>query len=94
MGVQMMAPAGGVIFGIVLCAICCYALDRKFEECVAISTVLAVISVFGVFGSHNDVIDPATGVRGPEHQTLGRASHVAAIARHVVQRGFNPRLLS
>ena len=71
MGVQMMAPAGGVIFGIVLCAICCFALDRKFEESVFISCASAILSVFGVFGSHNDVIDPGTGVRGPEHQTLG-----------------------
>lgn len=71
MGVQMMAPAGGVIFGIVLCAISCFALDRKFEESVLISVCSAVLSVFGVFGSHNDVVDKGTGVRGPEHQTLG-----------------------
>jgi len=71
MGVQMMAPAGGVVFGIVICAICCYALDRKFEEAVFISAMSAILSVFGIFASHNDVIQPGSGVRGPDHQTLG-----------------------
>jgi len=71
MGVQMMAPAGGVVFGIILCAICCFALDRKFEESVFISCVSALLSLFGIFASHNDIVDMGTGVRGPEHQTLG-----------------------
>merc|ERR550537_1141034 len=71
MGVQMMAPAGGVIFGIVICAICCFALDRKFEEAVFISAMASILSVFGMFASHNDVIQPGSGVRGPDHQTLG-----------------------
>jgi len=71
MGVQMMAPAGGVVFGIGIAAISCFALDRKFEESFIISVIFAILSVFGVFGSHNDLIDPNTGVRGPEHQTLG-----------------------
>ena len=71
MGVQMMAPAGGVVFGIALCAICCFAIDRKFEECVFMSVICSIFSVFGIFASHNDLVDPTTGVRGPEHQTLG-----------------------
>jgi hypothetical protein len=71
MGVQMMAPAGGVVFGIGLCAICCFAIDRKFEECVFMSVICSIFSVFGIFASHNDLIDPTTNVRGPEHQTLG-----------------------
>ena len=62
---------GGVIFGIVICAICCFALDRKFEEAVFISAMASILSVFGMFASHNDVIQPGSGVRGPDHQTLG-----------------------
>jgi hypothetical protein len=61
MGLQMMAPAGGVIFGVGLCIICCFALDRKFEEAVVTSVLASVLSVFGLFGSHNDIIDRASG---------------------------------
>jgi len=71
MGVQMMAPAGGVVVGIGLCAISAFAIDRKFEECVLFSIIGMICSVFGVFGSHNDLIDPNIGVRGNRHQTLG-----------------------
>lgn len=71
MGVQMMAPAGGVVFGMGLCALACFAIDRKFEEAVFLSILGIITSLFGFFASHNDVIDPKTGVRGADHQTLG-----------------------
>ena len=35
------------------------------------SVICSIFSVFGIFASHNDLVDPTTGVRGPEHQTLG-----------------------
>ena len=71
MGVQMMAPGGGAVFGVVVAAVCCFAIDRKFEESAVLSLVAAILSVFGIFASHNDLVDPTNGVRGPEHQTLG-----------------------
>jgi AGZA family xanthine/uracil permease-like MFS transporter len=70
MGVQMMAPAGGVVFGMGMCAIACFAIDRKFEEACILSFLAIFASLFGIFASHNAVID-MNGVRGSDHQTLG-----------------------
>ena len=71
MGVQMMAPGGGAVFGVVLATVSCFAIDRKFEESAVLSLVAAILSVFGIFASHNDLVDLTNGVRGPEHQTIG-----------------------
>lgn len=32
---------------------------------------MCFLSLFGFFASHNDIIDPSTGVRGPRHEKLG-----------------------
>ena len=71
MGVQMMAPGGGAVFGVVLATVSCFAIDRKFEESAEVSLVAAILSVRGIFGAHNDLVDLTNGVRGPEHQTIG-----------------------
>ena len=71
MGTQMMSAAGGTIVGIFLTCIACFAIDRQFKKCVIVCFFMSFLSLFGFFASHNDLIDPTNGVRGPRHQTLG-----------------------
>ena len=71
MGIQMMSAAGGTMCGIFLCCIACFAIDRSFHKCVVVSFFMCFLSLFGFFASHNDLIDPSTGVRGPRHEKLG-----------------------
>jgi len=71
MGIQMMSAAGGTMCGIFLTCIACFAIDRSFHKCVVVSFFMCFLSLFGFFASHNDIIDPSTGVRGPRHEKLG-----------------------
>jgi len=71
MGIQMMSAAGGTMCGIFLTCIACFAIDRAFVKCVIVCFFMCFLSLFGFFASHNDIIDPSTGVRGPRHEKLG-----------------------
>jgi len=64
MGVHMMAPAGGIVVGIILATISAWAIDRKFEEVAIFSVVCCFLSLFGIAFSHNDIPD------GPEYEKL------------------------
>jgi AGZA family xanthine/uracil permease-like MFS transporter len=55
MGVRMMAPAGGIVVGIILATISAWAIDRKFEEVAIFSVVCCFLSLFGIAFSHNDI---------------------------------------
>ena len=55
-----MAPAGRCSCR--LATVSCFAIDRKFEESAAL-LVAAILSVFGIFASHNDLVDLTNGVR-------------------------------
>lgn len=77
MGVQMLGPAGGVVCGMGLTTIGCFAFDRRFMEATLFSVIAIFLSLFGIFASHNDLVDPSNGVMGltgrkkTEYETLG-----------------------
>ena len=71
MGIQMMSAGGGTMAGIFICCISCFAIDRQFKKATVLSMIMSLLSLFGFFASHNDLIDVSTHVRGPRHETLG-----------------------
>jgi xanthine/uracil/vitamin C permease (AzgA family) len=64
-GVQMMAPAGGLLFSFVLTWVFCLCIDRDFMQASILSGVAIFMSLFGVFASLNHEKNEQIGVFTP-----------------------------